>query len=855
MAVDKNSKAYQNLIENGYTDEQIMQMHSELSWWWKTPKEVINATQPQNPSQRITVWPQNANLNYYQYWDDSNPAQQWQRGWMNQKYTGEGVSNTYIDYNKDLRTADLDPNYLYWENARQQNRREAGYIARRNDNIASALYNEWLTSKEDVANFLSQQNEWMNSTEADRLNTIESVWKRLWQIQPEEEPEKEAPKEKPAMDVEETPGGVIYGRASGDEGTRIETQADPNSPEALSLRARQVNYQSLQAMDSYDIALIECSGASLYWETAMRDLATYDPQKYREIQEYKKQIQAWDVVNAIASGEYNSTTTQADKSVQSVNSSVETWVSQNSTGRTSGQVQDIITNKLASSQVATTATQEMLDLQRQMAEIEETMSNLPKEAKKAFKGDVPQYIIDAYVSNNAQRYQSELNKLQSRYNGAIDLYKTELAQKQWEAEMELKKAQFNSDQNYRNREMSYNNKKLALSAQDQAWNQNYMNQKLKYDNIQEINGEAYVMDASTGKWTKLSDDMAYQSYKTDTAEKLRTYLQMFPDGSDGWQCESFTDAFTYSTTGLKMEGANWGATTAKEKADYVNTRIPEVGSVAVFDYGILQADGVNYWHTMLVSGWDPTTGIITLTGSNRSSKDGEYEKVYTQTMSIDKLNNQWAFKGFWNPYLDKVEQSYDASVTSQYNAYYPFVNTPMTKVIDDLKSNAWTAWERSAIAVWELMYNTMYELESQGYIDDLITSGVMEDFLNAIDRSKFWIQWDDRGSAFLEQLGKYIRNEVKDERVAHAMNRLYTLVEQKLRKESGAAISSSEWAMDFQLFLPQPGQSESLRRKQIQEWDNIIYKEFSWTGMPASKYVPIFDYSGKDELKGWRQTR
>jgi len=28
----------------------------------------------------------------------------------------------------------------------------------------------------------------MNSTEADRMNTIESVWKRLGQIQPKEEP-------------------------------------------------------------------------------------------------------------------------------------------------------------------------------------------------------------------------------------------------------------------------------------------------------------------------------------------------------------------------------------------------------------------------------------------------------------------------------------------------------------------------------------------------------------------------------------------------------------------------------------------------------------------------------------------
>lgn len=120
--------------------------------------------------------------------------------------------------------------------------------------------------------------------------------------------------------------------------------------------------------------------------------------------------------------------------------------------------------------------------------------------------------MDAYVSNNTQRLQSELNKLQSRYNGAIDLYKTELSQKQWEAEMELKQRQFNSDQNYRNWQMSNADKKLALDTQQQYRNQDYMNRKLRYDNIQEINGSAYVMDAN-GNWTRLSDDIAYQSYK------------------------------------------------------------------------------------------------------------------------------------------------------------------------------------------------------------------------------------------------------------------------------------------------------------------------------------------------------
>jgi hypothetical protein len=85
---------------------------------------------------------------------------------------------------------------------------------------------------------------------------------------------------------------VIYGRASGDKDTKIKTNADPFSIEATSLRARQSNYQTLNSMDSYDLALVEASGVSLFGETAMRDLATYNPQKYQEIQTLKKQIQA-----------------------------------------------------------------------------------------------------------------------------------------------------------------------------------------------------------------------------------------------------------------------------------------------------------------------------------------------------------------------------------------------------------------------------------------------------------------------------------------------------------------------------------------------------------------------------------
>jgi hypothetical protein len=125
----------------------------------------------------------------------------------------------------------------------------------------------------------------------------------------------------------------------------------------------------------------------------------------------------------------------------------------------------MLTDKLASSQTAQTATQEMININTQIADIQERMQNLPNEAKKVFKGDVPQYLVDAYVSNNMQRLQSELGTLQNRYSGLIDMYKTEVAQKQWETEMELKNRQFQADQLRKQYDYNLQNQKLAFDQQ------------------------------------------------------------------------------------------------------------------------------------------------------------------------------------------------------------------------------------------------------------------------------------------------------------------------------------------------------------------------------------------------------
>ena len=98
-----------------------------------------------------------------------------------------------------------------------QNSKDANYIARRNDEIASALYNEGKVTVQDVANFLSSQKGWDYSNENERQNTILSVWKRIGQIaeqnkQQEANPEEQGPEgePKPEMGLGEKPGGVIY---------------------------------------------------------------------------------------------------------------------------------------------------------------------------------------------------------------------------------------------------------------------------------------------------------------------------------------------------------------------------------------------------------------------------------------------------------------------------------------------------------------------------------------------------------------------------------------------------------------------------------------------------------------------
>lgn len=115
-----------------------------------------------------------------------------------------------------------------------------------------------------------------------------------------------------------------------------------------------------------------------------------------------------------------------------------------------------------------------------------------------------------------------MNKLQSRYNSAIDLYKTELSQKQWEAEMDLKQRQFQQQINQQN----WIN---AFQTAQQQWTQFYQGQQLKFNNIKtDSKGRPYLLNAD-GTFQYLTDATYTQALQQQVKQGVDSLNAIYQD--------------------------------------------------------------------------------------------------------------------------------------------------------------------------------------------------------------------------------------------------------------------------------------------------------------------------------------
>lgn len=796
--------------------------------WVETVGSTITQNAPTSNTNdwTITVWPQNANLNYYQYWDDSNPAQQKQAWWMNEKYTWEWVKTSNLDYDPNITRADLDPNYLFWENARQQNRQEAGYIARRNDMIASALYNEWLTSKDDVANFLSQQNEWMNSTEADRMNTIESVWKRLWQIKPEQIEEK--PKDSTSPDV-------IYGKVWTEEDWTVIANIDRNAILNQIDSAKIANANALLAMQPKVAA-----AATYWWQTpygsqALRDVQLNNPEWYNQYQQELKKLYTQDEINNISHWSAETWSWIVESTDLNINNDEKTWQEQNINNDNAEYANSTYREKLNNNKTATSAKEQMSQIKLDIVDLQDKIDWLKAKANNIFPADTPDYIVQWYIANNTQELNKKIQNLENKFLSLSDIYKTEVWNIQRAMEYQLKVDAANREAFNDERERYYKEAQLENDlvqwSKDANWNLVWF----KYD-------------PKTNTMRQVTDWEAYDSYN-NAVSKVSAKAKSYVWKSTWKQCLWFTNMLTKETAWVTMQSADWWEVLARDRIAYatdpnVSDYIPVVWDVAVWVWWPYNS---YYWHTMYVdnvwtdASWEVWFHYIATNDWKHEDKTIAYE--WSKRVK-DFYANWWVW--FWNPFK-QAQYNNRTTISSTDNSIYL---DPMEPVVDDLvKNGKLTVSQLDSIYKFWNSYQKLYRANDRWYITSLLESWEVSWFLRTVDLNwknidKVRSLWWDVVKELVSQLESAAAKKFSWD-AYNAYIAIIWVLENKLREESWARINQNEWNQDFMQYLPEA--SDNLDRKKekltlLENWLRWFAKKW---GITAKEYVPIFNFDNE----------
>lgn len=768
------------------------------------------------------------------------------------KYQWEGTNNVYNPYNKNIKIAWLDPNYQYGQPAKDVNAIDDKYITTRNDNIASALYNEWKITKDDVVGFLQTQNNWYNSTEAERANTIDNVWNRLWQFVAENWDQTQTEEKEPIQigDKEKKQPDLIYGKTTPEEWNiwnGVVANEDAMSIYRQMDQARAANLNALRNMTPNTAAVSTYFGTIPYGDQAMRDMQQFDHEWYQQYQEELNKLYIQDQVNTLTHGAADEESRTIIDSIDDwMNNDIKTWQDKNINDDNNESYGWLLNEKLRSNKTASSAKEQMINIKMDIEDLNTELENLPKKAEQAFQGDVPDYIYQAFIANNSQEIQKKIKNLESKYTALSDIYKTEVWNTQWEMEYLLKKDQYNRDLTNDMFDRYYKEAQLELD-------------KIQWSKDAKWNLVGYKYDPATNTMRPVTDGEAFDSYN-NAVSKVSSKAKSLVWQSTGLQCTGFTNKLTQETAWVTMKNANGWTATAADKIQYatnpnVSDYIPVVWDVAVAVWWPYDS---YYGHTMYVDNvWTDDNGevwfhyIATNDWKNPDDKTIAYEWSKSVT---DFYNNYGVW--FWNPFK---QAQYNQRLTTSMNDYY----SPMQDTIDRLMEEYRNSWKTNMFSeLWKFqeIYTNLYKADTNGQLSAVINQWSVWTFLDNVALA--WAQsqgWDSdiqKWSALERFMGlnveqalaaatEYVAQNEYDEKAYAWFLTLMRAVEIKLRDESGAAINKSEWATNFLLNLPKAADTEYVKNDKLWRLEEYIRRLGTDAWISSKEYIPLYLWQRK----------
>ena len=365
---------------------------------------------------------------------------------------------------------------------------------------------------------------------------------------------------------------------------------DHNSTEWLKAEARLNQYQKINALSVPQLASSIKAWSILSGGQAMRDLQTYNPEKYQQLQEYQQKEDTLNQINMIASGNVkDSATNLQDKTWESINNYLSETVA--NAGWDALARMDLDT-ALSQNQWLINYAERMSYYQGQINQIDQTISNLAEDARKKLREatweNVLEYQVQNYVNNRSKKLYKQRENLMNQYN----YYK-------WVYEAQIEEEATKWERDYKERQLKLQeDKAIRDQAIDQA-NLDLKNQQLNYD-YYKLNASSPVSESAVQWWMT--------SYIDSIQDKIANHAKI-----RSWWCGTVVNDYL-SSLGVKFQYDNNKSTKLNSITPWA---WPKVGSIAVWE-STGTTDWNKYWHVAIVTGVNKD-GTITVLESNKDT--------------------------------------------------------------------------------------------------------------------------------------------------------------------------------------------------------------------------------------------
>lgn len=468
---------------------------------------------------------------------------------------------------------------------------------------------------------------------------------------------------------------------------------DHNSIEWKKAEARLAQYQKINALSVDQLASSLKSWSILAWWQAMRDLQTYNPEKYQLLQEYQKKEDTLNQINMIASGKAEWDTSLQDKTWESINNYLNETVANAGWDNLARADLD---NTLSQNQWLINYAERMSYYAQQINQLDQTIGNLEEDIRKQYSKttweNVLEYQLQNIINNRSKKLYKQRDNLVNQYNYYKGVYEAQVEQEAtaWE-------------RNYKERQLALQESKTIWDqAMDKA-NLNYKYDQLNYDYDKlykdGIDMSKYSTSQEAGQWV--------QSFITSIQDKIANNAKI-----RSWWCGTVVNDYLKSLWVDFQYDDNKSTKLASR-----TTTTPSIWSIAIWDK-TWTTDWNKYWHVAIVTGINGD-GTITVLESNKDT--GLRYHKYNQANVFGYYNpyensNGWdlykQLKNWTITYSNYIKKSWDDKSQEEKNQW--IIQQAITEVNTGKDFQNTFNWLRKISAkdfyTGEMAQNTRYEM-------------------------------------------------------------------------------------------------------------------------------------------------